>query len=447
MHKRLLLFLSFIYMTLSMAGRTIYDAPKVNISDLFSVERARYVICSNHVFSDTLFIPFGCELRFKGGSLSGPIVFDNTKLSGDVNLKGSSIKGKIKNKTFYASWLCYIDGKRDDARSINDLINLCDNIYFPEGKYLLRTEYNPNGIIDEGYESKIKTHIGINKSHVSLIGEKGATFVTDDALCTICIFSRPRQIEKSIHDIKIVGFTFEVHNDGKNFHEFIHTIKLIGVNKLTIEKCTFYDFWGDAISLSHYGDGPETGERTLNQNVKIIDNTILGGTHYNNRNGISVISGKNVLIRGNYIKDTSRNDMPGGIDVEPNNSAYTIENIRIKNNILEGIKGGGGAICVVAQKGGPAHNIYITGNRVFKSNTGLFIYLKTDFTTDNYIIRKNTIESDTRPYRFEGNGVSQYWRVTRNSFMGASKQPFLGDMTVKGLVMKNNVINYLPNEF
>ena len=32
--------------------------------------------------------------------------------------------------------------------------------------------------------------------------------------------------------------------------------------------------------------------------------------------------------------------MPGAIDVEPNNSAYTIENIRIVGNTIKGSRGG-----------------------------------------------------------------------------------------------------------
>ena len=432
--------LSQIIFTVALCGqaKTIYDSPDAYIKNLFKEARTKYIIRFNHTFSDTLKVPIGCELSFDGGSLSGPIVFKETKLSGKVNLHGSSVSGRIRNKVFEADWLCYKDGTTDDARNINELINICERIYFPAGRYLLKSEYNPKGRVPSGYEHSIKTHIGINKSHVYIIGEEGTTFITDQALCTICIFSQPKQIELSVRDIVLKDITFEVHNNDQEFHEFMHTIKLIGINGLIIKKCTFNDFWGDAISLSHYGDGPETGERTRNQNIRILDNVIIGGDHYNNRNGISVINGKNVLIRNNTIQNTSRKDMPGGIDIEPNNSAYTIENIRIENNTLEGIKGGGGAICVVAQKKGPAHNIHITGNKVSRSNTGIFIYLKTDYTTDNYYIKNNVIESDTRPYRFEGDGISQRWEVTGNTFMRPCEQPFGGDLTVKGLVMKNN---------
>ena len=262
--------------------------------------------------------------------------------------------------------------------------------------------------------------------------------VTEQPLGTICIFSQPKQIENSVSNIVIKKIDFEVHNDGTNFHEFLHTIKTIGVNGLLIEGCSFHDFWGDAICLSHYGDSPTTGERTRNQNVKILSNYIEGGSHYSNRNGISVVGGQNVLIKGNVIKNTSRKDMPGGIDVEPNNSAYTIDNIRIEDNKLDGIKGGGGAISVVSPQGGPAHKIYIVNNTVKDSNTGIFIYLKSEDVTDTYVIEKNKVDSNTRPYRFEGEGKSQNWIIRGNVFERPCKQGIPGSIQVSNLILKDN---------
>jgi hypothetical protein len=218
----------------------------------------------------------------------------------------------------------------------------------------------------------------------------------------------------------------------------MHTIKLIGVNGITINNCTFNDFWGDAICLSHYGDTPETGERTRNQNIKILNNTIIGGDHHNNRNGISVINGKNVLIKGNVIKNTSRKDMPGGIDVEPNNCAYTIENIRIENNVFEEIRGSGGAISVVTFNNGPAHNISIVNNRIFNSNNGILLYVKTKGTTDGFLVKGNYVDRNTNPYRFTGSGASKDWTISGNTFDCPCKQNIPGQITVNNLTVKKN---------
>ncbi len=439
MLNRQFLLITFCWFTSTIVGKTIRDSPNIDIRNLLQVERTTYVISNKHEFSDTLTIPSSCELHFKGGSLSGPIVFQGTILSGEVNLKGSSIKGTVKNKTLNASWLCHMDGKTDDARNINELINLCSEIYFPAGKYMLKSDYDPRGKVPSEYERKIKTHIGINKGGISLIGDNGATFVTNQALCTICVFSQPKEIDKSTKNVTIKGLTFEVHNDGKNFHEFIHTIKLIGVNGMTIKNCKFYDFWGDAICLCHYGDTPGTGERTRNQNVKILNNTIIGGDHHNNRNGISVINGKDVLIKGNTIKNTSRKDMPGGIDVEPNNSAYTIDNIRILDNVLDNIRGGGGAIGICTFNNGPASNIYIERNRISRSIKGIQLNIKTENITYNIYIRNNIVSDDTKPYNFMGKGKIRNLVVTDNLFGKAISQEIPGDLVVNKLTVKRNI--------
>lgn len=430
----------FVLAALSLAGeaQTFHDKPDMDLKALFVKERATYVIRYNHVFSGTLVLPYLCKLQFEGGALSGPIVFNENILSGKVNLKGSSIRGRIRNKKVDASWLCAIDGITDDAKSINELIDVCGNVYFPKGNYKLISAFNSKSYIGEALSSKISAHIGIYRNNVRLQGEKGATFVTDEPMTSICVFSRPNQIERSVSNIVIKGISFVVHNDGKNFHEFMSTISLRGVNKIIIENCMFEDFWGDGICLSHYGDTPQTGERTRNQNVKILNNTIIGGGHHNNRNGISVISGKNVLIKENVIRNTSRKDMPGGIDIEPNNSAYTIENIRVVDNVLEGIKGSGGAICLVVFNEGPAHWVLIEGNVISDSNTGLCLYVKSDYTCDNIIIKNNHIAEDTKPYSFIGEGKSKNWTIKGNIFDRPCKQDIPGLLQVDNLIVKNN---------
>ena len=176
----------------------------------------------HHQLSDTLHVPDGCELYFDGGSISGHLVFTNTRLSGNVSLKGSTIRGRIKNRIFDASWLCVKDDVSDDAACINDMISVCDHIYFPKGVYRLISEFNVNKIVPHGFEPSIKAHIGINRSGVKLVGEEGTQFVTDKPIGTICVFSQPNQIEKSIHNILIDGIQFTVQNDGKEFHELLH---------------------------------------------------------------------------------------------------------------------------------------------------------------------------------------------------------------------------------
>jgi len=435
--KYLLAFIMALISTMSLA-RTFNDKEGMRVQDFFVEKNAVYVIRFSHIFVDTLIVPSNSILKFEGGSLSGPIIFRNTELCGNVNLKHSTIGGTIKNKVFNASWICYMDGKTDDAHLINEMIEVCEHLYFPKGRYRLISEYNPSGIIDDVLLPSVKANIGICKNNVSLTGEKGTEFVTYEPLGTICIFSKPNQIRNSVRNIEISNIKFSVHNNGRDFHEFMHTIKTIGVNGLIIKDCNFNDFWGDAICLSHYGDNPETGERTRNQKVKIINNTIKGGRHFNNRNGISIINGKNVTIKNNLIKNTSKRSMPGGIDIEPNNSAYTIEHIMIENNTLDSINGSGGAIGVVSLKDGPANDITIIGNRISSSIVGININIKSEGTTAGITIKNNYVAGDTHPYNFLGEGSSKNWVITDNVFERPIKTVIPENIRVKNLKVKNN---------
>lgn len=433
--KRFCLITCLIY-AITCVSKTIYDAPGMRVQELFH-ESGTYVIRYQHVFSDSLRLPPDCELCFEGGSLTGHVVMNGTMLSGKVNLKGSSLSGRVSNKQFDASWLCAMDGVTDDAKRINEMIEVCGHVYFPRGTYRLISAYDPTGKVGKKYHKSIKSHLGIRRSNVVLEGENGAQLLTTDSLSTICLFSKPNQIDKNIRNIEIKNIIFTVKNDGNHFHEFLHTIKIIGVNGLTIENCTFNDFWGDAISLSHYRDNPKTGERTRNQNVKILNNTILGGDSHNNRNGISVINGKNVLIKDNVIKNTSRKDMPGAIDVEPNNSAYTIENIKIEKNYIEGVLSK--AITVHIRDDGPAHHIEILSNEIKNcGKVGIAVTIRTEDTTDSIIVKNNHVYADTKPYRFRGKGRSKDWIISGNTFDQPVLQSIPGKITVKNLVVSNN---------
>lgn len=424
---------------LTCQGKVVFDTADEDIHALMSQKKATYVLRYTHEFEDTLFVPVGCVLRFNGGSLAGPIVFNETKLSGSIDLHGSTISGSISNDLFNASWLCHRDGVNDDAPLINQIINVCHNVFFPKGVYYLVSKYLPSDMTDENYIKAIHSHIGINKNGVSLRGEDGTIFLTDKPLGVITIYSKPYDIEGNVKDIKIESITFKVNNNGVDFHEPIYVIEAIGINGFLINNCFFDDFWGDAICLSHYGDNAKTGERTRNQNVNILNNTIIGGSHHNNRNGISVINGKNVIIMNNVIKNTSRKDMPGGIDVEPNNSAYTMEDIRIEKNTIEGVKGNMGAISIVLpHDDAPAHGIYIVNNTIRNCSWGISVRVATQNTSSDFVIAKNYIADDTSPYNFGGKGSSKDWVIRDNYFGKPRTQAIPGNIKVENLVIKNN---------
>lgn len=404
---------------------TFYDSARGDIHQLFKSGKGKYVLRYSHQFSRQLTIPSGCEVRFAGGGLKGPVVFNATTLSGRVNLKGSHIQGTLKNLTFNASWLCAMDGKSDDAPSINEMIAVSRKVFFPRGVYRLVSPYRRENF-----------HIGIQQDNVELTGEQGTIFLTKERLGQVCVFTKPNDIANSVRNVSIKGITFRTINDGSVFLEWTHAVQVKGVNGFTMENCVIEDFWGDGFCLNHYGDTPETGERSRNQNVRFVNNTITGGILHNNRNGISIINGKDVLIQGNTIRNTSRQDMPGAIDVEPNNAAYTMENIRIIGNTIEGSLGNCAAIEICMFNGGPGRHIYVEGNVISNSNLGLYIYVQTENTTEDFVIRNNRVAADTPPYKFVGNGRSKNWVISGNTFARPTKETIPGKLRVANLQVR-----------
>lgn len=369
-----------------------------------SIRPKTAVLISSDYELDSLVFPPDVELCFCGGSLKGDITFNGTLLSGKVRLHGSTIHGTIENDVFEAGWLCVGNGIQDDANNINQILRVANTIHFNKGTYLLASNHSPQTTLAEKYHKAVDSHIGIYRDGISLLGEDGASFMIKDSTVAISIYSKPNDIKNSVKNVRIDGLTFRVENNGRNFFEYIHTIKLLGVNKCVISNCKFFDFWGDAISLSHYGDIPETGERTRNSHIRISNNYIDGGNH-NNRNGISIINGYDVTIENNMLIETSKHNMPGSIDVEANNTAYTIDRILIKNNIISGCDGGLGSIGIVSNKNeAPANNIIIQGNLILHSSKGICLLIDSQNASGNIKIIDNQFVDCTNPLIIRGNG-------------------------------------------
>lgn len=434
----IILFLVACMWCSSLSATNKYDSPHGKVQQLFNKKNNSYTIRYNHTFTDTLRIPNNCKIVFKGGSLRGPIEFNNTKISGIPDMKGATVSGTVANDQIEASWFCYMDGMTDDAPSINSIINICNKIHFEKGAYFLNKQHQINMNLHGVLRDRVTAPIGITRSNLTLVGDSGANFIVSSVDNTICIYSKPYDTTNVCKNISIEGITFTTKNEGKNFHEFWNSIKIIGVKGLVIKNCIFNDFWGDAICLSHYCDDEKTGERTRNSNVSIINNKIVGGKHHNTRNGISIISGENVLIQGNSICETTAEEMPGAIDIEADNSVYTVRNIRIINNVIENCFGTAGGICVHTNaKGGPAFDIDIVGNYIKNCTYGLAFVVHANYKSGNITVRGNIVESDTEPYVFYGNGKSTNWLFSNNQFKKKTWRKIGGKMKIIGLTIKD----------
>lgn len=365
---------------------------------------------------DSVSFPTGSEICFEGGSIKGKVTFNNNYLSGMVKLHDSQLDGKISNPRFEAGWACYGDSLHDDAFIVNQILRICKTIHFQPGTYLMSSQHQIPNSFPMKYRKKVKSHIGINQSGVSLIGDEGACILSKDTLKTICIYSKPKVLEHAVGDIIINGLIFRNVNDGQKFYQFEHTIKVAGVDGLEINNCQFFDFRGDAICLSHLGNGRAVGEISRNSNVKIVGNYIEGVSH-NNRNGISVISGKNVLIDNNIIEETSKSNMPGSIDIEANGPAYTMEDITITNNVIKGSKKSGISI-YSNSNGAPAYRITVANNQISNCVRGICFQINSYNTSGDFYIKNNRIVDCKNEIMFVGNGKSKNWIFQGNVLKG-----------------------------
>ena len=110
-------------------------------------------------------------------------------------------------------------------------------------------------------------------------------------------------------------------------------ISIRGSNNVLIENVAINNMWGDGIYIG------STELQNFSENIKII-NPILNN---NRRQGISIISAKKLEINSAVITNTKGTPPQCGIDIEPNNSKESLENIRIinlttNNNASLGVK-------------------------------------------------------------------------------------------------------------
>ncbi|GAA4514820.1 hypothetical protein GCM10023173_11860 [Sphingobacterium thermophilum] len=119
-----------------------------------------------------------------------------------------------------------------------------------------------------------------------------------------------------IYNLKIIGDREKHFNNSGQWGMgiSIRGSKNILIDKAIIEKC-----WGDAIYLGSILGGKS------NEDIKITNSML----DYNRRNGISIISGINILIKNCIISNTVGHNPMAGIDIEPNNSNDVIRNIEL----------------------------------------------------------------------------------------------------------------------
>lgn len=275
-------------------------------------------------------------------------------VSVDVNTAASTVFN-VKYQEYGAKG----DGTTDDTAAIQEAIDAAEVaggvVFFPRGTYIcneLVIAGNHITLQGVGWSSILKQPLAAADTE-HLIRAEGTSSATST-----------NRLGLTFKDLQLLG-----RSDADTFTQYVHLIALSGVSDVTVEGCLFKSWRGDAI---YVGSGLDSQVERHNERVHILNNS-FDGNGRNNRNGVSVIDGTAVLIQGNSFEDCTADDMPGPIDIEPNDNNYhRARNIWVIENEFEACGGDVGEICydvipTQANLTTPTRGIHIKDNKIRSS--------------------------------------------------------------------------------
>lgn len=223
--------------------------------------------------------------------------------SAKVPVSAQALKDQVNVRNYGAKG----DGITDDTTAIQNAINYAnvkgiEIVFIPDGIY----QINPD--------------ISIRlKSNISLILSAKATLRSNSSSkASYRIINIANVANVAVRGGCIVGER-TIHNGSAG--TWGHGIGIEGSNNVTISDIAVSNCWGDGIYV---------GSSTL-QNFS--DNvSILRVALYNNRRqGISIISAKNLLLKDSKASNCNGTDPQSGLDLEPDYSTQFLQNIVIDN--------------------------------------------------------------------------------------------------------------------
>nr|WP_297353596.1 right-handed parallel beta-helix repeat-containing protein [uncultured Caldimonas sp.] len=216
------------------------------------------------------------------------------------------------------------DGITDDTAAFQAAIDAAGKVFVPPGVYLIRNLRLRDGT----------SLLGADKQ--SILKQAGdANMITAESAS-----GQAHVVDITMKHLQFVG---QVATLG--FREHTHLVAVNGVRRLVVEDCIFRGFRGDGIYLG----GLSTTGSTERHNVGVrITGCEFDGVNGDNRNGVTVIDGDDVLIERNHFHDCTRHDMPGAVDIEPNHHPFhRVRNIHVRHNTFLDVGGNVGAVAVV----------------------------------------------------------------------------------------------------
>lgn len=195
------------------------------------------------------------------------------------------------------------DGKTIDTLALQQALNSGLTVYLPKGKVFV-----------------VDTLMVPTNSHI--FGGGTLLFKKNTTAFSLLLLSNVSNVR--IENIILDG---NIANQA-SYSEHRHTIQILTGNNVQILSCTFKNLVGDGVYISH-------GANNIPSSNILVAYSSFFGTN-TNRNGVSIIAGRDVDIADNYFFKMARNDMPGAINIESSVITDNIYNVRIHHNHIKG---------------------------------------------------------------------------------------------------------------
>jgi hypothetical protein len=282
------------------------------------------------------------------------------------------------------------DGESDDSEAFKTALATSSLVSVPPGRYVVGDLIaQSNQLIQGAGDSSTLIQKPSSQYLLSINPQRSGT----------------AHVEENTHDIQIEDLSFSGQVRELGFAEHCHLLNINACTRLKINRCSFRGFRGDAIYL---GSSNVAGVERHNRDIRIRGCT-FDGTNADNRNAVSVIDCDGLSIIECSFENCSRADMPGAIDIEPNQFPFhRINRVIIANNRIARCSGGVGNICLVFSRSRMQHpptditieNNVIDGNSL-SNGLSLLGAERTGFAASGITIRGNTIKNTRSPLLLE----------------------------------------------
>lgn len=316
-------------------------------------------------------------------------------------------------------------GVQDSTAAFTRAIAAGDVVFVPAGQFLVDTVQLRAGLTlrGTGPQSIVKQKSG---ARFALHCDSGSA---DPA--------------KNLTNIVLRNLQLRGTCDTDGFKEHAHLVSANGVSHMRVDGVVFRGFRGDGFYL---GSSSVGGNERHNRDV-VLTACEFDGINQQNRNGVSIIDGDGVRIEGCQFTNTSRPDMPGAIDIEPDKNVFhVVRNIQVIGNRFRNIGGNVAAVSlfVPTVMTHPPSNIVVERNEFQDLNASAVSFiqvgLKAPGAATGFVMRSNVVMGKhSRPFMLQGVAdvqiVDNKFYDSRVSGLVGYKEPGLGVQTV--LIQRN----------